>query len=301
MTVATVGQDVESLLEMAGQKIEQGDLQYAGTIIDKAIALDSTDHWLWLTKAELLFEAYGTPEAMEAVMKAQEIAPDSSEVYNFAGLFLGSGGFTDSAIIMYNQAIALAQNDTLKHSYILNRGWAKMGHRDFDGARVDYNTVLDFDPNNIAALNNLGMIYQELRQNELTIKTLKRIIAIDSASGFSYANLGFTYANMDSLDLAIRYLNQALEMGVDESMVLNNRGYAYYRKKDYQQALEDINASIAGYPTNAYAYRNLALVYIDLEQFDEACRTLQYALYYGYTSRYGDDVEQLVKTHCESE
>lgn len=53
------------------------------------------------------------------------------------------------------------------------------------------------------------------------------------------------------------------------------------------------------YPTNSYAYRNLALVYIELKILKEACNALGYAKSYGFERQYGGEVEALIDKHCK--
>jgi Flp pilus assembly protein TadD len=104
---------------------------------------------------------------------------------------------------------------------------------------------------------------------------------------------------MDSLGLAIKYFNKALSLEPNEALVYSNRGYAFYKMHDYSRALSDINKSISLYPTNSYAYRNLALVYIAINNLHGACNALSYAAGYGFTSRYGSEVNELLDKYCK--
>ncbi|MGV2480420.1 UNVERIFIED_CONTAM: hypothetical protein IGO34_26850, partial [Salmonella enterica subsp. enterica serovar Weltevreden] len=56
--------------------------------------------------------------------------------------------------------------------------------------------------------------------------------------------------------------------------------------------------SISLLPSNSYAYRNLALVYIATGKKTEACDALRYARSYDFKANYGDEVDELIKTHC---
>ncbi|NQY11800.1 MAG: hypothetical protein HRT71_20070 [Flavobacteriales bacterium] len=53
------------------------------------------------------------------------------------------------------------------------------------------------------------------------------------------------------------------------------------------------------YPTNSYAYRNLGLVYLQLDKMNEACTVLQIALDYGLLHNYGPEVSELIKARCK--
>ncbi|MBN4065932.1 tetratricopeptide repeat protein [Candidatus Amoebophilus asiaticus] len=292
-------QDADKYSDMADAKIEQGDFQYAMVLIEKAIALNETNQWFYLKKAEIQFKLSGPLDAIQILQQAILLNPEKPEPYNRVGSYYESAGITDSAIIMYNLAINHSENDTAKYAYIMNRGAAKAGRRDFKEALKDYEAVLKFDPKNIGALNNIASVYRQLGMTDKGIASLKTIISIDGSFIGPYVNLGFIYSKLDSLDLAIEYFGRALLIDPNEALVYSNRGHTYYKKGDYRKALADINLSITLYPTNSYAYRNLALVYIAMDSIKEACTALDYAKSYGFEKRYGSEVKELLNEHCK--
>ena len=292
-------QTAEELSIMAEKKAELKDYQYAMVLIDKAIALEPRNQWYYLEKAEIEFNLTGPREALKVVESAILLDKTSSEPYNSAGRYYQSGGIADSAIIMFNLAIKYAKNDTIKNSYIMNRGVAKSSVRDYKGAVEDMEISLAFNPNSISTLNNIAACYNELGMKDKGIMALKKIITLNPKFIGTYVNLGFIYSATDSLDLAIDYFNKAHEIDPTDAITLNNRGYVYYKKGDYKNALSDINLSIRLYPTNSYAYRNLALVYIAMQKTSEACTALNYARDYGFEARYGPEVSELLAKHCK--
>jgi tetratricopeptide (TPR) repeat protein len=299
VSVSYSQQTAEEFNDMAGKKMELKDYQYATVLINKAIALDKKNQWYLLRKADIQFSLTGPVDAIITAKAAIALDKKIAEPYNRLASYYDSGGMGDSAVMMYNEAINRAENDTAKNSYIMNRGTAKLGMRDFAGAVKDFEITLAFDPSNIGALNNISSGYAELGMTNKSIASLEKIIKLDPTFIGPYINLGFTYSDLDSLDLALKYFNKAVEMDPKEPLVYNNRGYVYYKKGDYASALADINYSIKMYPTNSYAYRNLALVYIAMKKMEEACTTLDYAREYGFEKRYGPEVEDLIKKYCK--
>ncbi|HET8964005.1 MAG TPA: tetratricopeptide repeat protein [Chitinophagales bacterium] len=292
-------QTAEEFDSLSQKKVEQNDYQYAMVLVNKAIEKDSKNQWYYLHKADIQFKLSGPADAIKIIQSAILLDPKNPEPYNHAGVYYDSGGIIDSAIIMYNLAIANATNDTSRYAYILNRGVAKSSKRDFEGAVIDFETVLNFDPENIGALNNISPCYRQLGMPLKGIVCLKKIIALDSTFIGTYINLGFVYSELDSLQLSISFFNKALELDPGEATTYSNRGYVYFKMGDHTSALRDINRSIQLYPTNSYAYRNLALVYIALDKPTEACAALSYALNYGFEQRYGAEVSQLINRYCK--
>lgn len=287
------------IVEMANDRIDRKEYASALMLIDKVIARNDSNEWLYLKKAEVESPLYGPHIAVRSVWKAIAINRRNAESYNRAGSYYTSFNSPDSALMMYNLAIRYATDDTTRNMYLVNRGTARQFARDFEGARVDLEKALLFTPNNIALLNNLAAVYSELGRHQEGITYLKRIITLEPDFIGPYVNLGFIYTAVDSLDLALGYFNKALQLKPDDALSYNNRGYVYYKKADYPAALKDINHSITLYPSNSYAFRNLALVYLATGKKSEACDALQYATKYGFKDNYGDEVDELTKKHCK--
>lgn len=65
-------------------------------------------------------------------------------------------------------------------------------------------------------------------------------------------------------------------------------------------ALEDINYSLKLFPTNSYAYRNRARIYLVMEKTTAACRDLERASVLGFKKQYGEELDKLLKEHCSA-
>ncbi|HET6225366.1 MAG TPA: tetratricopeptide repeat protein [Bacteroidia bacterium] len=294
----SLAQTADEFEELALKKLEQKDYKYALELIDKALALDDKNEWYYISKSDIQFQLTGPLESIKTLKEGLIKNERKSQLYNRLGTYYDSGGMSDSSILMYDKAIEYAETDTLKNYFISNRGAAKTGMRDFEGAIHDFETALLFDPNNLGALNNVATCYAELNMIEKSIRNLKRIIRLDSTFAGAYGNLGFIYSKLDSFDLAVANFNKALQLDCRDALGYNNRGYVYYKIGDYQSALRDVYHSINLYPSNSYAYRNLALVYIAQGNMKEACTALGYALNYGFEGRYGSEVSELLKQYC---
>lgn len=86
----------------------------------------------------------------------------------------------------------------------------------------------------------------------------------------------------------------------NNAYALNNRGYAKYKQNDTEGAIADISESLQIDPQNAFAYKNLALVWISMDSLSAACENLQLAIDHGYSQKYDDEVDQLIEKHCNN-
>lgn len=292
-------QTADEYYNLSKEKLKKKDYNYAKTLIDKSIALDSTNVWTWLLSAEINLGLNQVQEAFYDYGSAIRIDSTVAEIYNRVADLYTSINYLEESIFFYDKAIEYAKSDTMKFNYLMNRASAKGILRDFEGGIADLEDGLKIDSTNSLILNNLPMFYQEVGQVDKAIKILNTSVRLYPEFNGSMINLGLIYSEIDSLDKSEFYFNMAMEIDPKDPLLLNNRGYLFLKKKEYDKALKDINESLNIYPNNSYAYRNRALVYIELELIEEACRDLSIAEHYNFKTRYGDEVQILKEKYCK--
>lgn len=230
--------------------------------------------------------------------RATELQPDSALAYHYRANLMLSLLYSDESIIDNTRAIERATNDKMLFGSFLNRGTAKQQKRDFQGAYEDFMRCYTYDTLNIAVINNIGIVLDELGRRDESILYLQKAIRIDSSFMGPYVNIGFQYTLMGKYKESLPYFDKALQLEKDEPVTLNNRGFARYKLNDLEGAMEDISKSIEGYPANSYAFKNRALVYLAMNKGTEACNDLKRAKELQFEKQYGPEVNELLKKHC---
>ncbi len=64
--------------------------------------------------------------------------------------------------------------------------------------------------------------------------------------------------------------------------------------------MEDVNKSIKLFPENSYAYRNRALIYLNLKETQKACTDIETALKLGYREKYDSDLDLIQSQNCKN-
>lgn len=253
-------------------------------LLQKAICLDRLDE---------LVDSY---EAYSDLLKKH---PRNFIGYNNRGLLLLRAQEFEMALQDLNKAVEIAYTDSILVSALVNRGSVKFHTRDFNGTYEDLTRALKLDPNNIAVLNNLAGVCDEIGKPELTFAYLRRILAEEPENIGATSNLGFAYQEHGRYDSAIYFFNKTIALDSTMALGYSNRGYCYYKTGKTDQALIDVDRSLELYPTNAYAYRTRALIHIKMGKNAEACKDIEMALLYKFTITYGDEVEELKKKYCQ--
>ncbi len=202
------------------------------------------------------------------------------------------------AIMDYNDALKLAQHDSIKISVYNNRGKLYSKLQKPEIGYEDLMKAYQIDSTDEAVLNNLAICLDRLGKPEESYQILLKATRLKPNFTPNWVNLGFQASLRGKYKDAVIFLNKADSLSPNEPFALNNRGYAKFKLKDYKGALKDINRSIELDPSNSYAYRNKALVYIEKKDLEIACENLYLSQKKGFSLYYGEEVNELIKTHC---
>jgi len=127
---------------------------------------------------------------------------------------------------------------TVEEHFQKGNDYIKAGQ--FDKAVAEFEAVLQFEPERVSALTNLGVAYY----------------------------------NVGRLDDAIAQYQKALAVGPDDSDIHSNMAAAYVQKNDLAQALAEYQKAIQINPKLAQAHFGLAVVYLQQGQNDQALEEL---------------------------
>ena len=122
--------------------------------------------------------------------------------------------------------------------YIKEYAYSTMRKGYLEEAVVVFNSILEENPEDMQALNAMGIISY----------------AIDN--------------NMDALS----YFTKAIETHPNNTLGLSNRSYLYKYQKEYKKALEDISKVISINPAQPDNYYFRATIYVDLGKFEDAIK-----------------------------
>ena len=295
--------DAVRYTKLALAKAEEGDRQYALTLVQKSLTIDSASVPAWMLYARLL-QPTGDPEGvLRAYSRAAALAPDDHRVYNNAAIAMQAYGKHGYAYELYSRALSVARDSVDKGNLYSNRSGVHGSVQDWGSALRDLDSAASYLPRDArsAVYNNRGMIYMRLGRYDECIADLRR--TVDSMPDFAYSNLALVHTRMEDFELALAaYDSAARYIDLEETghggLHFSNLGELKYRMGDYAGARRSLNRSIRLYPANSYVYRTLALVYFAEDRRDEGCRAVRTALDRGFATGYGDEAQRLWEDRC---
>ncbi|XP_058047532.1 RNA polymerase II-associated protein 3 isoform X1 [Ahaetulla prasina] len=147
-----------------------------------------------------------------------------------------------------NLALALNKNYTKAYS---RRGATRFVLRNFKGAKEDYEKVLELDPNNFEAKNELKKIEQALLSKENC-----------------QAEETDTFSKVEITEDELKQLEE--EQLKQKAMAEKDLGNRYFKEGKYEIAIECYTRGIAADGTNALLPANRAMAYLKVQKYEEA-------------------------------
>lgn len=152
-----------------------------------------------------------------------------------------------------NLAIALNRNYWKAYA---RRGACRVALKNFQGAKEDYEKVLEMDPNNFEATNELKKITLELQSSSSTSpekEDPKEKIQEESSE----------ICEEEKKRIEAQQLKQ-------KAIVQKDLGNAYFKEGKYELAIECYTQGITADSTNALLPANRAMAYLKIQKYQEA-------------------------------
>jgi tetratricopeptide (TPR) repeat protein len=164
----------------------------------------------------------------------------------------------DLALSLMTELVELRPND-VDLRFSLSFLYGIMGRYGECGQMLD--ALLLEQPDNLSFLNNKGFNLQLQGRYAESAPLFEQVIQADPSLAYAWNNLGFSRCKLGDTEPGMELINKSLEL---------DKG-------------------------NAYAYKNKGIVLLDQQNKTEARKNFMLAMKFGYTAKYGDEVEQLLQ------
>jgi tetratricopeptide (TPR) repeat protein len=159
---------------------------------------------------------------------------------------------------------------------VLQLAFQRLNGGDLGAAAQLFNSVLQLEPQNFAALNGRGFIF--LQQNALpqAQADLQASLSINPKQPFAHKMLGIVLGAMGQLDAAMHAFAAALALDAKDAEVYFNRANFRFQAGQVQEALVDLDAAIKLKGSYLEARSNRANLLMQLGEFARAEKDLDY-------------------------
>lgn len=148
--------------------------------------------------------------ALQEVNASIAINPKFHHAHYAKGMICQELGMADSAIVAFNNVLAL-QPTHINTQSALGTVYGKM-KGDFDNA-IKYLTIaVKYNPKDGSAFENLGIAYAMKKDFEASLKAFEQAMRLKPESAQSYLNMALTYQNMGNTQKANEFFEKAFQI-----------------------------------------------------------------------------------------
>lgn len=172
------------------------------------------------------------------------------------------------------QRLRESGEDTVELSIIQGRSLAAQGLP--SEARNVLETIVDKHPRNAEVLQSLGVVYADLNEVDLAIRTFERALQLDETHTPTRNNLGFLLLAQGRCDEAVTHLSQVIEDDGTSARYRNNLAFALVCSGDQERALKLFRSTA----DEADARYNMGVAFERVDALDNAILQYEHALRY---------------------
>ena len=148
-----------------------------------------------------------------------------------------------------------------------------------DKAKISYQTVIDKEPNSLAAYMALGLIYENEKNYAKAQGYYEKALKINPNFVPAANNLAYIYAEHGgNIDVALNLAQKAREQAPDDAHVSDTLGWIYYKKNVYGTAITYLKEAVEKSPNHPVTHYHLGMAYYKNGNKEMAKKELSEAL-----------------------
>lgn len=147
-------------------------------------------------------------------------------------------------------------------------------------ASIYLNRAINIYPEYYDAYNNLGLVYNQLKDYPKGIATIKKAISLNPDYNKFYLNLGLLYFDAKQYEFAIQSFQEYITRVPNSSETYLLLGQAFGNLNQFQKAIGNLEQALVLKPDYLEAYNYLGMAYGFTNQQTKAVKTLRNALQY---------------------
>ena len=163
-------------------------------------------------------------------------------------------------------------------------------------------------PNDMRILYNFGNYLQIKKSTDLALYYLEKVITTIPEHGFARLSLSILYSDkgeykkaMENMSIAFPKEKNIIARSTDYGGrdLRTTRGLLYHKLGESEKGIQDLKEALEMDNKNSYAMKNLGIIYLDQQKYDEACKLFQKAKDLNYNLVFDEnDLDALMEGAC---
>jgi len=197
--------------------------------------------------------------------------------------WIGRSGYLPNELISYSNALIcyITEHDIEKYLPLLNPNTKALFKQDYEFLINTGDTLLTKDKVKSCeiAFETDRQIAEgfEIKNFDLVIGGCKKILQVNPQNSAAYNNLGYALLSQKKYEEAVEVFTKAIDIDPYWDYPYNNRGYCKLQIGSLDDALADIHSAFEMNPANSYAWRNMGAYYLAIGDYEKALQHLKEA------------------------
>lgn len=264
------------LLQDGLLKLQEKDYSGARASLEEAL-LQSPEDTRALDALAKGYVAQNQPNnALEAVRRYASQRPKSAPLQFFLGDWLAKSGYATEARAAFKASKAADPNYKVADLFLAQ---LDISDGKLDAARQALGGILAADRRNTTARLMLAVMEDQARNYRVAEEHYRKVIEADPANIVALNNLAYRLANdLNQPDEALRFAQRVKEVAPDHPSVEDTIGWAFYRKGIYRTAVVHLENAASKATHNMTIKYHLGMAYLKAGDRTRGQQTLQAAL-----------------------
>jgi tetratricopeptide (TPR) repeat protein len=225
----------------------------------------------WYLLGYVLHRLNKPQDSLTIYTKAASITPPTGDDLKVVALNYELLDDNADAILWLERATAMEPNN--------KEAWYFLGRAYYTASRLSdaqraFQLVLQIDPQDPKAENNMGLIYESGGKTEEALKAYQNSISWQQRNAHPseqpYLNMGNLLVTLERLEEAIAPLQKAVELAKDNPQCHLRLGTAYLHLGRLTEAERELKVAVELDPTDAAAHYQLGRYYKQVKKIDAA-------------------------------
>jgi len=254
--------DARVLLASLYLSLARGDDAIQTLTALERISLDADQQYAWrLALGGVYMQLRRWDDAVEQFRKAYDLNPHEFGLYPGLIEALIKAGKTSEAVETLNNAVREFMVAKPREVQLL-RAQTLILQKEYQRARSVLTTLSEDHPEDPDIYFSLGMLGGEMDDMEAAETAYRKVMDLDPDNATAYNNLGYLFAQKGQrLDEAEQLVRKALELQPGAGFILDSLGWVYYQKGDLEEALKYLQEAKSRSVADPEIFEHLGDVY----------------------------------------
>ena len=230
--------------------LQCGRPNIAAKLLGRALAIDGTDQYTWMTRAVALFQLGKHADSLRHHLTGLLIGPDNASAYQNCGVANAGLGNAASACGYHRRAVCISPIDA---SAWTNLGASATGAGNTDEGLSACEHAICIDPGLPRCLGMLGVILQQKGSIKEALRFHSRAVLGGAYETSTLGNFGGCLIELQEFKESERFLAQAVTLQPENTKWLSSLAIAFRGQKEFHAALQYNTWAISVDPFGATA------------------------------------------------